>query len=841
MTTADTPLVSVIVRSMDRPELSGALASLACQTCKRLEILVVDATGGRHRPLPKLPLRDGHSMRLVSLGRPLPRPHAANAGIDAVSGDYFTFLDDDDSCAPEHVATLLEAAAAFPDRLVVYGSTQILAADGSVERIFGNPFNRAMMHCGPLFFWQASLIRTRVRDLGCRVEESLDICEDRDFLAQIAEHSDFAFVPGATFRYRPEAGTSGTGGGTNRDDGRRLQFDALLRARWAGPRAYHLERVTRWCRRAIDAYSRGDRPSAERWFRHALAHYPDDPNALHGLGRLWFEAGDPASAVAAVRRAIEINPRVPEYHWTMALILEARGEIQGAAAAATQAKHGSDFADQAVAMLLRLGAPAALSERLPKADRPVRIGLCPCGSGHRYKHCCGRLQPWSRANAESEVPAIDAALREQRRGEMASALRWLEMLAARTVSDARSANRVAALYACAGVPLRAVEFQRRAVELDEDVESRRLLDRYCDMLYEPERSASAYATAATLLARPGKPASSAQVERLHIVATLGAVGGAENRAFQLHRLLAPHADVTLWLVTPPHVAHATRGPVREIDEGRGEIPDGGTVVFVGTHFEYGDWVHRLRADRVIICHNIDLPVELVQRLTQLAENPRNFPVELTFPTERFRQRTKLRGTVEPSPLDIERFTPRPRRRREGRSLVVGRHSRDDPRKHHPNDPSFYRRLVGLGHRCRILGGLPLQDAFAGDGATPRIELLPAGAEDPRALLATLDCFLVRNAPTLYETGGTAILEAMAMALPVIVFDENCGAVEWIEPGHTGFVVRTEEEALDTVGRLAADPELRESVGEAARRHVLALAASHRASVRRFYLENTRSS
>jgi len=109
-----TPLVSVIVRSMDRPELADTIASLALQTCPRLEILIVDATGGRHRVLPDVPLAGGHSIRLVQSGRPLTRPQAANVGIDAVAGELFSFLDDDDTCDPDHIAALVAAAAAHP-------------------------------------------------------------------------------------------------------------------------------------------------------------------------------------------------------------------------------------------------------------------------------------------------------------------------------------------------------------------------------------------------------------------------------------------------------------------------------------------------------------------------------------------------------------------------------------------------------------------------------------------------------------------------------------------------------------------------------------------------------
>ena len=342
-------LISVVVRSMGRPELAQALQSLARQDHPSLDVIVVDATGGRHPALPPIAWHDGHGVRIVGGRARLRRPDAANVGLDAVRGEWFTFLDDDDTCEPAHLSTLLAAAKAHPGALVVYGQGRLLDHEGRVEALFGHPFNRALMHYGPLCYWQASLIRTRIRDLGCRFDPAFDVCEDRDLLAQIAQHGDFAFVPVATLNYRPDLGTSGTGRGANRNDARRILYDAKLKAKWSGPGAYHWARVSGRCRRGVRAFMAGELDAAQRWFEAALRDYPGDPNAMNGLARVALARGDTGTALRHARTAVAINPTAADYRETVALAQRA-------------------------------------------AAGPVRrTEPCPCGSGRRYKECCGRI------------------------------------------------------------------------------------------------------------------------------------------------------------------------------------------------------------------------------------------------------------------------------------------------------------------------------------------------------------------------------------------------------------------------------------------------------------------
>src|SRR3954468_20703196 len=101
------PLVSILIRSMDRPTLDRAIASAVKQTWPNIEIVVVAACGSAHRPLPTP--QNGRDVRLIVRDGKLPRPEAANVALESARGEWLNFLDDDDELMPAHVATLMNA------------------------------------------------------------------------------------------------------------------------------------------------------------------------------------------------------------------------------------------------------------------------------------------------------------------------------------------------------------------------------------------------------------------------------------------------------------------------------------------------------------------------------------------------------------------------------------------------------------------------------------------------------------------------------------------------------------------------------------------------------------
>ena len=118
-------------------------------------------------------------------------------------------------------------------------------------------------------------------------------------------------------------------------------------------------------------------------------------------------------------------------------------------------------------------------------------------------------------------------------------------------------------------------------------------------------------------------------------------------------------------------------------------------------------------------------------------------------------------------------------------------------------------LVGDGperealERQVLQAGLEEKVHFLGFRSDPQTSLLQAGV------------FVL---PSRYEGMPNALLEAMAVGLAVVVTDASPGPLEVVEAGVTGLVVPSDEPAAlaDALDRLAAQPQLRERLGSAAR-------------------------
>ena len=218
-TDPQSPLVSIICRTMGRPELAEALASAAGQTHSPLEIVLVDAAA-----LGEPAYREacaGSTIVLALPESPLSRPSAANFGLDRARGEYLLFLDEDDWIAPDHVEHLLNCLTGRQGIRAAYSSTRKTDVTGKATlETFQQSFDRLLLMRDNYIPIHSMLFARELLKEGCRFEEDFEIFEDWDFWLQLSEHTDFHHVDRCTAFYRA-GGASETG-----DPGDHLQrFD----------------------------------------------------------------------------------------------------------------------------------------------------------------------------------------------------------------------------------------------------------------------------------------------------------------------------------------------------------------------------------------------------------------------------------------------------------------------------------------------------------------------------------------------------------------------------------------------------------------------------------------
>lgn len=113
-----------------------------------------------------------------------------------------------------------------------------------------------------------------------------------------------------------------------------------------------------------------------------------------------------------------------------------------------------------------------------------------------------------------------------------------------------------------------------------------------------------------------------------------------------------------------------------------------------------------------------------------------------------------------------------------------------------------------------------RDAVPDAETIPGLRIHHALQPDTPELLALYRAADIFVLPTLADTFGLAIIEAMAMRLPVIA--TRVGAIpEIVVHGETGLLIPTDspEELVRAIDELVGNPERRRAMGAAARKHV----------------------
>jgi tetratricopeptide (TPR) repeat protein len=295
------PLASVIVRSMDPPTLARALDSVAIQDYPAIEVVLVAACGPAHRPVDaaRYPFR----LTYVASDVALPRPAAANKGLDASHGALITFLDHDDEFLPGHLSGLAGALAARPDAGVAYCRFEVYEAGKNFVTV-GQPFNRLALHEKSYIHHSALLFRRELLADGLRYDTALDIHDDWDFVLQLSEATRFVFVDQTTFRWHSDIGTSGGGGVGNFDPDKYTTQRNYVRDKWAGVYRQHVDRFNAITDAGVTAMQRGALDEAARRIGEALADAEDDPDLLNMAAMIAYRRRNYGEACALIERAV---------------------------------------------------------------------------------------------------------------------------------------------------------------------------------------------------------------------------------------------------------------------------------------------------------------------------------------------------------------------------------------------------------------------------------------------------------------------------------------------------------------------------------------------------------
>jgi LmbE family N-acetylglucosaminyl deacetylase len=205
----DGPRISVIVRTRDRPALlAEALDSLAAGAYRRAEVVLVNDGGAP----PAVPAGFPLEVTRVDLAENRGRAGAAEAGIAAATGDFITFLDDDDLAAPEHLATLagLTRSAgvrvAYTDAAVALYELDGLSSTGWSCRERRLPYSRDfdpdVLLIDNYIPFNTLLIERGLFAAVGPFDPTLPFFEDWDFLIRLAARTPFHHLRQVTCEYR---------------------------------------------------------------------------------------------------------------------------------------------------------------------------------------------------------------------------------------------------------------------------------------------------------------------------------------------------------------------------------------------------------------------------------------------------------------------------------------------------------------------------------------------------------------------------------------------------------------------------------------------------------------
>lgn len=205
--------VSCIITTRNRLNLlKRAIESVLNQNYECKELIIVDdgSTDGTRQWCEQM-VRDGELKYIpIPPGQSKGGNYARNLGINASSGEYIAFLDDDDEWLPEKISKQVEYLQNNPECVVVYGNTIIEEVDcnGNINYkpiITDSEYNgNVSIKILLAIFTTTSLIMTRrnaIIEVGM-FDEKLKFWQEYELSIRLAQIGEFHCINEPLIRYR---------------------------------------------------------------------------------------------------------------------------------------------------------------------------------------------------------------------------------------------------------------------------------------------------------------------------------------------------------------------------------------------------------------------------------------------------------------------------------------------------------------------------------------------------------------------------------------------------------------------------------------------------------------
>lgn len=216
------PLVSILIRTQNRPTLKRALKSVAAQNYSPLEVVIINDGGKDCRQVIESALDAGNHKnaplhQYLALETPQGRSVAANHAMALASGSFWLFLDDDDLLLPNHVSDLVSAILNArekekPDIIGAYSAVRCISTHNKwveLGALYNHTLNSTSLPFKNILPIHSVLFDRKVYDCGCHFDESLDLYEDWHFWVQVIRYGDLIGTGKISALY--ELSTSGIG------------------------------------------------------------------------------------------------------------------------------------------------------------------------------------------------------------------------------------------------------------------------------------------------------------------------------------------------------------------------------------------------------------------------------------------------------------------------------------------------------------------------------------------------------------------------------------------------------------------------------------------------------